>query len=93
MVNEMKREINKDPKLKLQYNVEQDRYLIAKKLKEIREAKGYTQKEIADITGLTQQMISKMEKYNTGDPSLSSFLAYCNALNINISNIICSKEV
>ncbi len=80
--------INKDPKLKCRFIAKEQEYDLALILKNTRKKKGLSQADIAELTGLTQQMISKMEKYNGTNESLSSFLLYCSALNINIVDLI-----
>lgn len=52
-------------------------------LKSLREERGLTQKDIAKSTGLTQQMISKIES-GKGNLSVNSFIKYCNVLGIDI---------
>ena len=46
-----------------------------------------TEKEIYNIAkGLSQQMVSKIESYN-GNPSIESFVKYCNGIGINLLEI------
>ena len=52
----------------------------------IRKEKKLTQKDIANKTGLSQQMVSKIESYN-GNPSIESFVKYCNGIGINLLEI------
>ena len=47
------------------YNMERDRYQLMKYLKDLRKAKGITQKELAQKMGYSQQGISKLEHYNS----------------------------
>lgn len=86
VLEELKKEVAADPLLKRQYEVETEIYDIAKILKKIRKEKKLTQKDIAQKTGLTQQMISKIESYN-GNPSIESFVKYCNGIGINLSEM------
>ncbi|MBV7271647.1 helix-turn-helix transcriptional regulator [Clostridiaceae bacterium UIB06] len=56
---------------------------IAKNLASIRKQEGLTQSNIADKTGLTQQMVSRLEKLGNS-PTLESFLKYVVALDLKI---------
>ena len=63
------------------------RYIILQKcLKKNSKEKKLTQKDIANKTGLSQQMVSKIESYN-GNPSIESFVKYCNGIGINLLEI------
>lgn len=46
--------------------------------------KNLTQKDVASQTGLSQQMVSKIESFN-GNPSMLSFLKYCNCIGVDIT--------
>lgn len=56
-------------------------------LKEFRKAKGLTQENINHMTGLSQQMVSKIETGNC-NPSLENFIDYCNGLGINLLQVL-----
>lgn len=86
-MEKVKQTVENDPKLKAMNLFEHQRYQLSSTLREIRENQGYSQKDIANKTGLTQQMISKIETYN-GNPSLDSFLLYCKAIDIDILSLI-----
>lgn len=47
---------------------------------------GLTQKDISRITGLSQQAISSLERYDR-EPRLGTLLKYLEAINIDIENI------
>lgn len=47
---------------------------------------GLTQKDISRITGLSQQAISSLERYDR-EPRLNTLLKYLEAINIDIENI------
>ncbi|RHN05036.1 helix-turn-helix domain-containing protein [Anaerobutyricum hallii] len=54
------------------------------KLRQIRKEKNLTQKDVASQTGLSQQMVSKIESFN-GNPSMLSFLKYCNCIGVDVN--------
>lgn len=87
VLEELKKEVASDLILKKQYEIQTEIYNIAKCLKKIRKGKNLTQKDIAQKTGLTQQMISKIESYN-GNPSIESFVKYCNGVGINLLELL-----
>lgn len=58
-------------------------YELKKQLVEIRKSQGLTQKDIALKSGLTQQMISRIEKMDY-TPTLETLFKYLKALNINL---------
>lgn len=41
-------------------------------------------KDVASQTGLSQQMVSKIESFN-GNPSMLSFLKYCNCIGVDVN--------
>ena len=82
-LEELKKEVASDLILKKQYEIETEIYNIAICRKE----KKLTQKDVAQRTGLTQQMISKIESYN-GNPSIESFVKYCNGIGINLLEVL-----
>ena len=86
VLEELKKEVVSDLVLKKQYEIQMEIYNIAKCLKKIRKEKKLTQKDIANKTGLSQQMVSKIESYN-GNPSIESFVKYCNGIGINLLEI------
>ncbi|MDU3308390.1 MAG: helix-turn-helix transcriptional regulator [Lachnospiraceae bacterium] len=87
VLEELKKEVVSDLVLKKQYEIQMEIYNIAKCLKKIRKEKNLTQKDVAQKTGLTQQMISKIESYN-GNPSIESFVKYCNGVGINLLELL-----
>ena len=86
LLEKLKEEVITDPLLQKQYETEKEIYNIAKCLKKIRKEKKLTQKDIANKTGLSQQMVSKIESYN-GNPSIESFVKYCYGIGINLLEI------
>lgn len=86
-LEQLRKEVVSDQRQKNQYELETQIYNIAIVLKNIRKKKELTQKDIAQRTGLTQQMISKIESYN-GNPSIESFVKYCNGIGINLLEVL-----
>lgn len=61
--------------------------MIGERIKKLRKEKGLTQKELAEMTGIS---LSAIEKYERGklNPSLGKIESIANALEIGISNLI-----
>jgi DNA-binding XRE family transcriptional regulator len=51
----------KDPEFKAHYNEERQALILAMKITKLREKKGLTQKELAQLMGTSQQAISRIE--------------------------------
>lgn len=60
---------------------------ITKCLKEYRLVVNMSQKDVAEKSGLTRQMVSRIETY-AYSPTLSTFIKYLLALNIDLSKVI-----
>ena len=56
-------------------------------LRQFRESKGITQIQIAKATGLSKQMVSKMESDN-GNPTLISLVKYCDYVGIDLVRLL-----
>lgn len=56
-------------------------------LVKIRKAKGLSQRELASITGLTQQSISSIERKDRV-PTLTNLIKYLKGLNIDINDML-----
>ena len=65
-----KQAFEKDPELYAEYKALEPEYNIIKAMIEARHQKGFTQQELAEITGINQANISRMENGNY-NPSLS----------------------
>ena len=87
----VKTSVMNDKESQEKYNMERDRYLLVQYLKELRKAKGITQKELAQKMGCSQQGISKLEHHNS-NTTLDTFLSYCHYLGINVFQIIQETE-
>lgn len=56
---------------------------IQKRLKETRKQKGFTQKKIADLLGVTQQTYQQIEAGSTQDMRVSTLIKLCELLEIS----------
>ena len=90
-LDQLKTSVMNDKENQEKYNMERDRYQLMKYLKELRKAKGITQKELAQKMEYSQQGISKLEQYNS-NTTLDTFLSYCHYLGINVFQIIQETE-
>lgn len=68
------------------YQVEDMEYKLIENLVKARKRLKMTQKDISKITGMTQQAVSRIEKYGN-KPSLTNLLKYMRALNVDINLI------
>lgn len=68
------------------YEIERDQYELIKNLIAERKKKKLTQKDIAQITGMSQQAVSRIEQYDV-KPSLINLLKYIKAIGLNINSI------
>ena len=67
--------------------VQEIEWNLTKILKEYRISLELSQKEIAEKSGLTRQMVSRIETYMYS-PTLTTFVKYLFALNIDISKLL-----
>lgn len=82
-VEELNKRIEEDPNFKDYIDVEEISYQIIKTLSNIRKDLNITQSDIENKVGLTQQMVSRIEKYGN-NPTLNNFLKYVYALGLEI---------
>ena len=76
---------NTDPKVKVaidQFNAE---CKLRRELAEMRKQKQITQVDIQQLTGLTQQMISRIETNTEISPSLKNLMIYANAIGYELT--------
>ncbi|EMS70222.1 helix-turn-helix domain-containing protein [Ruminiclostridium cellobioparum] len=85
-VNE-KLEINKrlknDTELKKAYDEAQREYEIVKQLVKMRNEMGLSQSDVAKKSGLTQQMVSRIETVDNS-PTLKNFIKYIDSVGLEI---------
>lgn len=87
--------MNKDKILKALEIEEKELWLRAKivlQFVELREFKGYTQQDVANIMGVSKQLISRFERMEHS-PTLSFLSKYSDALEANIDTILSSNNI
>lgn len=81
--SEVEKRLKSDPELASAYNHAQNEYRVIKELVKIRNEKGFTQSAIAKESGLTQQMISRIETIDNS-PTLRNLIKYIDSLGMEI---------
>ncbi|HDK7194949.1 TPA: helix-turn-helix transcriptional regulator [Clostridium botulinum] len=80
---EIKKAIENNPELEIYMKQADAQYQLIKSLVEFRKSAKITQREIAERSGLTQQMVSRIEKIDNS-PTLDVFLRYVSALGLEL---------
>jgi len=73
----------KDEDFKAEYDALEAEFSIIQAILDARKASGLTQKDLADITGINQADISKMENGNA-NPSLKTLLRLANGMGMKL---------
>lgn len=81
--DEIEKRLDDDPDLKNAYDQSELEYEVIKLLVRERNEMGYSQKDIAKQSGLTQQMVSRIETADNS-PTLRNFLKYVNSLGLEL---------
>ena len=87
--------MNKDKIIKALETEEKELWLRAKivlQFVELRELKGYTQQDVANIMGVSKQLISRFERMEHS-PTLSFVTKYADALEANIDTILSLNNI
>lgn len=66
--------------------------ITGKFISEERKRKGYTQRQLADILGISDKTVSKWERGN-GFPDISLLLPLCEELDISVNELLCGERV
>ena len=82
---EMEKILKENPRAKETYEEFQAECKIRRELAEARKKKNITQTELKERTGLTQQVISRIEKDNDISPSLKNLIKYVNAIGYELT--------
>lgn len=75
--------MHQDSSLSVNIKAFNNLYNLRTQLVSLRKSKGLTQQDIAERSGLTQQMISKVEKIENGG-TIDTFLKYAHALGVEL---------
>ena len=74
-----------DPRVKAAIDQFDNECRLRRELTEVRKQKNITQARIKEITGLTQQVISRIETNNDISPSLKNLMIYANAIGYELT--------
>ena len=74
-----------DPKIKAAIDQFDAECKLRRELTEARNKKNLTQRQIQESTGLTQQVISRIESNTAISPSLKNLMIYANALDYELT--------
>ena len=80
---EINRRLENDAELKEAYKHAQNEYEVIKQLVLIRNEMGLSQKDVSSQSGLTQQMVSRIETADNS-PTLRNFIRYVDSLGLEI---------
>lgn len=73
-------------------NIDKENIIIGKMLKEARERHGILQSELCDITGLTKNHISAVER-GVSKASIRMLIGYCNKIGITPNDILNYNDI
>jgi DNA-binding XRE family transcriptional regulator len=78
--------LDSDPELRRKFDAEQREFEFRLKLARARKEKNFTQNKLKEATGLTQQVISRIEKgTDNRSPTLRTLLRYVDALGYELT--------
>lgn len=84
VTEEINKRLKNDAELKKAYKNSQNEYEIIKQIVKLRNEMGISQSDIAKKSGLTQQMVSRIETVDNS-PTLRNFLKYVDGLGLEIN--------
>ena len=83
--NELNTAYNSDPKVRAAIDQFDNECRLRRELANARKQKNITQTQIHEMTGLTQQVISRIETNTDVSPSLKNLMIYANAMGYELS--------
>ncbi|ABN52691.1 MAG TPA: XRE family transcriptional regulator [Hungateiclostridium thermocellum] len=81
--DEINKRLENDAELKKAYDCAQLEYEVLKQLVKMRKEMGFSQSDVAKKSGLTQQMVSRIETVGNS-PTLRNFIKYVDSLGLEI---------
>ena len=85
-IKELNMLLDSDPELRRKFDAEQKEFEFRLKLAQARKEKNFTQNNLKEATGLTQQAISRIEKgSNDRSPTLKTLIKYIDALGYELT--------
>jgi len=81
--DEINKRLENDAELKKAYDCAQLEYEVLKQLVKMRKEMGLSQSDVAKKSGLTQQMVSRIETVGNS-PTLRNFIKYVDSLGLEI---------
>ena len=82
---EMEEILSTNPKAKKAFEQFEAECKLRRALADARKNQNMTQSELKELTGLTQQVISRIEKNNEISPSLKNLIKYVNAIGYELT--------
>ena len=82
---ELEAAYNNDPRIKAAIDQFENECRLRRELAEARKQMNITQMQIKEMTGLTQQVISRIETNTDISPSLKNLMIYANAIGYELS--------
>ncbi len=89
---EINKRLEKDSELKKAYNRSQQEYEVVKQLVKMRNEMGLSQSDVARQSGLTQQMVSRIETVDNS-PTLRNFIKYVDSVGLEIKIVKKTEEM
>jgi len=80
---EINKRLEKDAELKKAYDHSQQEYEVVKQIVKMRNEMGLSQSDVARQSGLTQQMVSRIETVDNS-PTLRNFIKYVDSVGLEI---------
>lgn len=84
-IQEMEEILKSSPEARKAHDQFEAEYKLRRELVEARKQQNITQAELKEKTGLTQQVISRIESNNEISPSLKNLIKYVNAIGYELT--------
>lgn len=87
MIQIIEKKFGKDEQFDFECHVKETEWNVAKGLKKYRISLHISQEEVAQKSGLTRQMVSRVETFSYS-PNLTTLIKYLYALDVDLSTVI-----